>query len=55
MSVSLYKQYIVDGVRRSLTLQFPDRVVPSYCKTKTNSKLIRTPHGMVRVYETTKV
>lgn len=55
MSVRLLKDVLAEKLAKSTMLNIPSHIYVSYCKTKTNSYLVKTPHGIVRVYKVTEV
>lgn len=55
MAVRLLKDVLREKWDRLSTLEFPETVKVTYCKTVTNSKIVRTPHGIVRVEHRAKL
>ena len=49
MAVRLLKDVLREKWDRLASLEFPEGVKTTDCKTVTNIEIVRTPHGIVRV------
>jgi uncharacterized OB-fold protein len=55
MAVRLLKELLAEKLEKASRVSYPERVVLSYCKVRTNSVIEHTPHGVVRRYVVTEV